>query len=468
MKGLIRGAAGLAIMLTVSACTTDDTIDLMGPPTGIRVNPQTAFILAGDSVAILARLTNDLDQSIPTEFVVSGTGPAITVAYDDRYRPDYTSGTLVAPLIKPQQRYFAKGVANGTSTFTLTSNGLSTTVTIVVQPKTLGDAADLTEGLVAGDLVTLTAPAGTKFTPESAVTLTRGSISITLRSADSTTIKFLLGPGAGGFATVTNVFLDYAPTLGLRTLLTANEIATTPQVTVAPTTVSNAAPAIGAPITVALGGGLRFLSSSHLSIGGREAGIQSVSADSSTATVVPMLGSSGNITYSSVALSFLNTVPFDVPGDKSVTVGATYGGPTDANANAPGTASTVTLTGSRSSIISDNGAFVTSCSAIFGAGATCRYYKVAVTAAGFSGDLRWEAPSNIDLGAYILNAAGTGCVSLIADDFGPQSGAVGEQGIQRTCGGGALAALTASTVTIAIVDFSATKPTWFQFRFSQP
>lgn len=424
MKGLIRGAAGLAVLLAMSACANDATVDLMGPPTGVQATPSKAFILKGDSVAILVRLVNDRNQAIAAQFDVANVGAGLSVAYDALYRPDYSTGngTLQAPLVKSEQRYFAKGTGLGTSTFNLTSNGITQAVTITVSPKTLEAALNKTTGLVAGDTVTITAPAGLKFTPGSVVTLATGSVAIASRAADSSSIKFLVGPGAGGVATVTNVLRSYAPTLALLTLVTTNSIATTPAVTVAPTTASTLAPAFGATMTLTLGGNLRFTSTSTVSIGGRAAYIISRSADSATATIVPFGGSNGNVTYTNIVLSFLNGVPLAVPGNKVVTVGAAGN---DATGGAIATAQTVPVPAVGTTVIwSDAGTYVAGGPCALGAlgGDGCRYFKIVLAApAKVNFELRWDPTNTSDLGLYFVNSTGTSG-SIIADAAGNQAG----------------------------------------------
>lgn len=468
MKGLIRGAAGLAVVLGMSACAKDETIDLMGAPTGVQATPISAFTSKGDSVAILLRLVNDRNQSIPAEFTIGSVGPALSVAYDVNYRPDYSTGdTLVPPAIKPQQRYFAKGANIGKSTFTATSGGFTTTVTVVVQPKSLEAAAlSKTTGLVAGDTITITAPAGLKFTPASTVTFATGANAIASRSADSSSIKVILGPGTGGVVTITNILQDYAPTLALKTLVTTNAVTATPAVTVAPTTVSNNAPLVGVPITVALGGGLRFIGTSKVFVGGTEAGIQSVSADSSTATVVPMMGSAGNLTYTNIALSFLTSVPLAVAGDKTVTVGATYGGATDPNAGSLATASTIVMPPvGRTFVFSDGAGYAASaiCTGVAGADG-CRIYKFVLTAATTL-DFRYQWQGVADMGLYRLNNVGGGATAMSGCDNGGQ----GASGQPENC---TAAALPAGTYYISLSYFGPASyggganpaPTFTQFR----
>ncbi|MES2305489.1 MAG: hypothetical protein V4558_08275 [Gemmatimonadota bacterium] len=430
MKGLIRGAAGLAVVLAMSACSKDETIDLMGAPTGVQATPISAFTTKGDSVAILLRLVNDRNQSIPTEFTVGNAGPALTIHYDDKYRPDYTSGELVPPAVKPQQRYFALGTNNGTSTFTATAGGFTSTITVVVLPKTLEAALNKTANLVAGDTVIINAPAGLKFTPTSAVSFATGANAIASRAADSSSISVILGPGTGGIATVTNVFLNYAPTLAVKTYTTTNAVASTPAITVAPTTVSNAAPNIGDTIAVTLGGNLRFLADSKVLIGGTEAGIASVNADSSVAMVIPVRNSTGKVTYTNIALKYLNVVKLAVDGDKNVAVTNTYAGPTLAGTGSPATAPSIFVPAKlgRTVVLTDigNGGTFNVGGACTHAGEnSCKIYKMVLpVAATLDMKLYWKGSA--DLGLYLINAAGTTASNIssganIPDQFGPQT-----------------------------------------------
>lgn len=449
MKGLVRGAAGLAVMLAMTACSNDDTVDLMGPPTGVQANPSSMFVNVGDSSIVLARLINDRNQAIPTEFTVSDVGAGIVVTYDAAYRPDYTQGdTLIAPAVKTQQRYFVRGTAPGKATFKLTSNGLTSTVTVVMQPVNLGQALSKTTNVVAGDTLTVTAPANLKFSPNSAVTFAAGpAVVITNRAADSSSISFIVGPGVSGVATVTNVLQNLALTIPAKSLATTTAI-TVPALTVAPTTVSTTTPNVGQQMTVALGNNLRFLADSKVLIGGREAGIVSVSADSSTATIVPMMGSNGAVTYTNIALSFLNSVKLALNGDKNVAVGATYAGPTDANATSIATASTLPLpVQGRSILISDNGALTPGGPCAIGtiSGNSCAYYKLVLPSARvLDAEIRWL--NTADLGVYIVNAAGT-TATLLADAHGSEAGG------PET---GTSASLAAGTYYITVATYNGT------------
>ena len=324
-----------------------------------------------------------------------------------------------------------------------------------------------TTGLAAGGIVTITAGAGTVFSRTPGITFATGAISVQSVSADSSTANIVLGPGVAGPATITKMGIIKGPAVGVYTVTTSNSLAAVPAISVAPTTVSDLAPAIGVPITVALGGSLRFLGSSHIFIGGVEAGLHSVSADSSTATVVPMMGSTGLVTYTNIALSFLTSVPLALNGDKSIAVGATYGGGSDANAVTLATATTINLPPvGRTYILSDAGSFAnaSACAGIDG----CRTYKIVVPAARtYVFEVRWQGTS--DMGLYRLNSSGGSATAMGGCDNGGQ----GASGQPENC---TAAALPAGTYYLQMQFFgvvagypasaATVAPTFYQFRMT--
>ena len=460
MKKMVRGAIAILVLSGLSACTDDPLMPLNGDPTKVQANPAIMNVKVGDSTAVVLRLINDLNNSTPTTFTISGAGAGIAVNYDPKYRPEFVNGsdTLIVPEVKSAQRYFVKGVTSGEYTFTATAGGISGTFKVRVEPVSLGALAKTTAA--AGETLVITAPNGTTFATTATVAFTTGATSAPVRAANGSTLTMLLGPGVTGPATVTGVTMTFLPAAGNLTLVSSTSL-TTPPLSVAPSTVSSLTPAIGVPITVQLGGGIRFIGSSKIFIGGREAGLQSLSADSSTATVMPMMGSTGLITYTNVALSFLTTVPLALPGDKSITVGSTYGGASDPNATALATASTVVLPPvGRSFIFSDGGALG---AGGFAGGNGTRLYKFVVTGtASYDLEFSWQGTS--DMGLYRLNSTGGGASSQGGCDNGGQ----GTGGQPETC---SVTGLAAGTYYFAVVFYdyggggaANIPPTHFQFR----
>ncbi len=428
MKRMACGTAATLALVGLAACFSNPALDLNnGNFHIVQPTPLVAFTKVGDSLQVRLRLVNDNNNGTITSFVIAGVGSGISVRYDDKFRPYFTSGdTLVVPVDKDMQQYYVKGLAPGKWTFAATATANAgapaATITITVEAKDLGAALSRITGLNPGDTVAINAPTGLVFSQTSAVTFATGTAVVVARAADSTQIKVIVGPGTSGVATLTKVGTAANAVIGTQTLVTTNALVAVPNVTVAPTTLSTAAPAFGTSMTVTLGGSLRFLAGSKISIGGRQGYILSVSADSSTATYVPIGGSNGNVTYTGIALSFLNSVALNVSGDKTATVGAAA---SDPNATSIATASTIALPAlGTTSVLSDGGAVWTAggpCNLAGGDG--CRFYKIVVTATTSLGlELRWDNGTTTDLGAYLINGAGTALTSGNADAAGNQAG----------------------------------------------
>jgi hypothetical protein len=387
--------------------STTVTVVVQAITLGPALSKTTA--VAGDTVVITAPAGTVFSQ---TSAVTFATGAAPIVARS----ADSTTITLIVG-----------GGITGPATVTK----VGTKANPAVPPVTLVTSSTLTTpALFAGTLsattpaagatVTITAPNNQVFSQTSAVTFTKGPAPIiTARAADSTSISFLVGPGDSGVATVTKVGIKNAPILGVQTLTTSNSL-NVPAILVAPTTVSTVTPAFGAPVTVTLGGGLRFLSNSTISIGSNVAFILSMSADSTSAVIVPNVvpqggGFSGLVSYTNIALTVLTVLPVSVNGDKTITVGPLT---SDPNATALATASIFTLAPSgQASALSDSGPFnnPSQCGGISGDG--CRLYKV-VLAGSTTFDLHLIWQGGADMGLYILDSGGAFSTGGAADAGG--------------------------------------------------
>ncbi len=461
--GLAVGTYSFTVTPTSVNTGISATVNVVVTPRDLGPAISKTSGAAGDTIVITAPTNTVFSQTSAVSFTTGVVGIASRSA-------DSTSIKIVVG-----------GGVTGPATVTLVGNKLVPTVL----PVTLSSTNSLVTtpqaqptlsatSAAAGATITLTAGANTFFSPTSVVSFGTGSISVTSRAADSSSITFLVGPGITGNASVTLVGLRSAKTLATNSLNSTNALTTT-ALTVAPTTLGSAAPALGTSTTVALGSGLRFLGNSHIFVGGAEAGIVSTSADSSTATIVPMTGSTGVVSYTNIALSFLTSVPLALPGDQSLTVGSVYSGPTDANAASAATASTITLTGARSTLISDGGALSTACPASLAAtfgGSSCRYYKITLAAGTATARIKWNAGAVSDLGLFLVNAAGTTCVATLADNNGQVAGSTGDNSAQPlNCAESANLSITAGTYILTVVEFNygvVVVPAWYQFIISQP
>lgn len=413
MKGLIRGVAGAALVLGATACADDYSIDFGGAPTAVQPSPEVMFVNSGAQKELLVRLVNDRNQSTPASFQVANVGAGLTVTYDATYRPQWTSTdpTLEPKVDKEQQRYTvaANIPTGGKRTFQLTSGGLTATTTVYVLPTTMG-AAIANPAPALGDVVTINAPEGQSFsttasaTGASTVSFPEGGAPI-IQEITAKSITFIPRPGTTGAATVTGVTLDYAPTLAPRSLTTSNEI-TVPAVTNIPLVYSSASPAAGATVTVTAAG-FRFLPNVSFTIGGAAAFVLSVSADSTTATILPPPSvAGGTAVVSNAVLSFLPAVGLlNVPSTATMTT---------QNYPAPVNAGTSTATANVFSAASPGVGRVYAESGVLGFGPNVnysfngapRFYQLNVTVAG-SYTIRTSWNGGGDMDVYLRNGTNT-------------------------------------------------------------
>ncbi len=481
MKHTASGTIAFIGVLALAGCYsyTGEAINNSNYNT-VQATPTFVKVKVGDSTEVIARLVNDNNNGAITSYTIGGGGAGILVHNNANYRPVFDSklDTLVQSGDKTAQQYFVVGTAVGRYTFTLTptavNTGISVTVPVVVTPLNLGAALSRTTA-AAGDTVVVTAIAGTVFSQTSAISFAAGAApAIVARAADSSTITFLAAPGDVGVLTVTKVGVKAVPSIVPVTLATTNAFtAAVPSPTVAPTTLSATTGLIGVPVTVTLGGGLRFIGSTHVLIGGIDAGIQSVSADSSTAVVMPMAASNGAVTYTNLVLSFLNTVPLPLPSDgKTFTVGAAFGGTTDPAAAVFATAPAITLRPQGSVMVTGGTVPSTNASECGGGtGDGCAVYKVVLTGSTtYDINLVWQGAS--DMGLYRFKVAGSGAVSGGSGFTGNcDNGGQGASGQPEVC---TVTGLAAGTYFFGVEFFgtgsgysagaNTVPPTWFQFR----
>ena len=178
-----------------------------------------------------------------------------------------------------------------------------------------------------------------------------------------------------------------------------------------------------------------------------------------------MIGSTGTINYTNVALSFLTTVPLTLPGDKTVTLSSTFTGTSLAGTGTIATAPTIVFPpAGRSVVFADGGAFTASsqCAALGGDG--CRLYKFVLAATGtYAVDFKWNGPG-ADMGLYRLSSTGA-----------PGSTTADAHGQPDTEETGSITSLAAGTYFVAIVYYGAgsygggalAAPTGFTFRITQ-
>lgn len=391
MKELIRGVACMALALGATACEDDPSIDFGGSPTMVQLSPNVMFINSGKTKELLVRLVNDRNQAVPTSFTVSNVGAGLNVVFDTAFRPQQTGAEPepTSPLIKTQQRYFIEAdlPGGGQRTFTLTSGGISGSPTINIEPSNTGALSATAPAL--GEPITINAPDGQSFTTTgSAATTVSFDVGGTQQEAiitalTATSVTFLPLPGSTGPATVTNITLNFAPTLAARDLESSNEI-TVPAVASIPAVVVDGGVNLPSTVTAA---GFKFLPDFSMTVGGVNAIILSISADSSSAQVVLPAGVTAEApVLSNVVLDFLTAVPLSLPSSNPLTTATTPydGSAPDGNAlviNVPDPVGTEL-------VIHDTP--INFGADLMGLGGPTKYYKVVIPSAGVRGfNIKW-------------------------------------------------------------------------------
>ena len=423
MKRWLRGSVVLATAVGMWSCSGDPTDSFRGGPSRIVATPTSLFITQGQTEAVIVQAQDDQGDPVAVTFDTT-VGAGITVTEDVTFLP--TNG---AP-IQGQTRYLITATTFVGTTFTVSVGDQSLVIPVRSLPTTFaGTFSNVTPAL--GDTVTLTAPTGLKFGPETFITFAgaAGDPVITGISADSTVLSFIPAPSTDTVASVAGVQPTYAVGVTLDTLQTTTKL-TTPFVTDIPAVFDDPTPAQNQLVTVSAPG-FKFLPTAGAVFGADTAVVFSVAADSSSMTFVAKPGATGvpaPILFG-VVLSVLTQVPLALPTTTNLTYPALAA---VAGTDASGTAPAVGAPGvGFSSRFFDR--------ADFGAAAD-RYYKLVVTEDGdYTISLDWTTGSDIDL--FVCPSAGVGSFDC---DFTAATGAKPES---------STFSLTADTYYLVAEDF---------------
>lgn len=275
-----------------------------------------------------------------------------------------------------------------------------------------------------GDSVTITIPApfkwgrGTTVALASAVVSAGGALSTPVVSADSSSVRFQIGPNATDTLRITNLRINGTTLTGFQ--LKAQAATTTPAVTDFVATFSNATPTANDSVTLTAGSAFRFLPTATVTQADGTPFIISRSADSSQIRFVPARGTvAGPVTVGGVVFATLRSVSLTLPSSTTITPPSPRAG-TGSVATAP----TIALPAvGATTVIYDGGSFGGS-NAVSG-GVGNRFYKITVPAStSVTVNLAWTNTADID----ILYGISDG-----SDFYNCFAGATGANPEQATC-----------------------------------
>lgn len=420
MKRLLRGSVVLAVAVGFLSCSGDPTSDFR-QPSGIVASPTSVFINVGDTKPVVASLQDDQGNQIAAEYTITDVGAGLTVVQDTAYQHT-NAGVNIANAV----RFQVTGTAIANSSFTINAGGESLVVPVRVTPAAI-DIAISNPTPAWGDTITLTAPAGVLFTPESEVTFAGGPPGdIVSLSPDGTILTVVPGPNVSGVVTVTHTTVTYDQSLDFT--VTSNGTVTTPTLTEVAGTFSTQTPALGASVTYTLPAGIRVIPATVMAAGGLTvAGAipprnVTVSADSAVITFVPAPNSDSVLIIDGVVPQVLPQFPQILLSTQKVTTPTVDSLPATLSSTTPAVNVPVVLTSTNPSftfiapavigISGDSSAIVTGQTAstitfLPRPGAAGNVGVGAVDVVGFGLSLPSTAP-NITVSSTVPSLAGTG------------------------------------------------------------
>jgi hypothetical protein len=345
MQRFFRGLALAAAAGVFWGCGDDPLAEGAGGVAKLVANPVAIFIAQGDTRTVIVEALDAQGGSRQATFEITDVGAGITAEIDPSFTPVFDpdadspeADSLIPPTSPTRVRILVTGDDLVSSEFTVSAGGQSVTVDVRVTPVAL--AATFSSNTPAwGEVVTMTAPSGAAFAADAEISFATGAADplITERDPAGGFIRFIPAPGTTGVATVSGVFLSFAPGAGEFTLQTIETVTTDP-VDAVPVDISDATPESGDAITITTAAPFAFDGDTEvLTPGGHALPVTGVSPDGLTLTF-EALGGDGTFAVSGVLFDPIPGLLLDLPMDEPVTVSSPFTGQND-----PGTAPTIPL-----------------------------------------------------------------------------------------------------------------------------
>jgi hypothetical protein len=424
------------------ACNGDPTASIRDDnPPKILADPQVVFIDKGAVGTVILQLVDAQGNQLPATFDVTSQSGLATVTRDTTFL-ETTNGSN----LNTRERFVITGVDYVQTGLSVSGGGDTLTIPVHVVPKTTIAATFSNATPALGEVVTLTAPAGISFSPNSTVGFGANAPAgaDVVVAPDGSTISFVPPPNlTNAAATITNVVSVGSPDLRF-TNPTATGI-TTPEVVNIPGTLSTLTPPGGQPVTITLVGATTNPAGVTVLIGTASAPVTATT--STTVTFLAPPGATGPVTLAGVLLDPAPQFSLTLVTPDTLTAGTSV--PSQGGTGAPGTAPTISVP----TTFFDSGTFDYD-APLFGTTFPARLYKFTIATDG-DYDITLDWPSGEDLGVYFFEADGTTEAGSSADAGG--GGAHPETSTST---------FTAGTYFAAVVNFNATDPPYFSIQLA--
>ena len=402
-----------ALMLA-GACSGDSFESFQGDLDRLVATPSQIFLDVGESKNVEVSGLDQQGNPLTFNFEVTQQGNGIDVRRDSTFLPIYVDDTTLAvPETGERFRFIVTGTGYASSSFTVSAGGQTLVVPVQVAPRSFLEATLSTAAPALGETVTITAPAGTSFSPTSVVTLPGDVQPFTVAvNPDGSSLDVVLPPNLTDAAlTITDVTTAAAP--GVTFAPTTTATVTTTSVPSFTGTTSNLSPAVNEAVTVTVTGAT-LDPATTLVLGATPPTITDLTTNS--ITFIPNPGTTAQLVIEGVVLDELPQIPLPLTAPLTDTIKVSAEIPTipgtDASATAP---SLVTPGLDRSSVLFDKPDFVADVN---------HYYELNVAQEGvYTVTLNWDIGGDIDM--FLCDAAGVGSFDC---DFQAATGAHPEIG----------------------------------------
>ena len=334
MNAVKRCLALFAATVAIGACSGDPTADLAGKDLTIRATPGAVWLQNSTTQTLLLEAIDGTGAPAPGNWTAVASGVA-TVTADTAFEHTTTGH------IGQGRQFIIASTAEGNGSVTFTGTGGSVIVPVRVAPNPVAFNAVISKlhPARANDDITVTVPAGLRFTSGTKVTVQAAATQPTHNgifapilksmSPDSTQLTLTLAPNADGPLFITGIASVQTPTL-TSSAATANKVFT--DSLFLPSALSSSSPAMGVPITITAAAGFKFrpgskvsggpttvtfdttkATSSGLTFNGPQWVVVSRAADSSSITAIPPAGMFNRVQVDSTTWDSLPSLILTIP-----------------------------------------------------------------------------------------------------------------------------------------------------------